>query len=176
MLYRVMRMRLKTAKRSEFPSTLLELLKRIHQQIVKTSDGQTLIGLTEMTPAQKSLFAALDVTNPLRPRQGYLVVCALMSTSNGIIDLRAGRVELVRPSHHGLRVVARNDTNGVNPFSEPASPWPSKRPSSRVGAACNSSGSSALDGRVAGRLQALAPHGAMNLNVLAKPPAPRPTT
>ena len=63
-LYRVMRMRLQAAKRSESPSTLLEQLKRIHQQTVQTSDGQTLTGLTEMTPAQKSLFAALDLTPP----------------------------------------------------------------------------------------------------------------
>ena len=63
-LYRVMRMRLKAAKRSESPSTLLEQLKRIHQQTVQTSDGQTLTGLTEMTPAQKSLFAALDLIPP----------------------------------------------------------------------------------------------------------------
>jgi hypothetical protein len=45
-------------------TTLLEQLKRIHQQTVETSDGQTLTGLTEMTPAQKSLFAALDLTPP----------------------------------------------------------------------------------------------------------------
>lgn len=63
-LYRVMRMRLKAAKRSESPSTLLEQLKRIHQQTVETSEGQTLTGLTEITPAQKSLFAALDLTPP----------------------------------------------------------------------------------------------------------------
>ncbi len=63
-LYRVMRMRLKAAKRSESPSTLLEQLKRIHQQSVQTSGGQTLTGLTEITPAQKSLFAALDLTPP----------------------------------------------------------------------------------------------------------------
>ncbi len=63
-LYRVMRMRLQAAKRSESPSTLLEQLKRIHQQTVQTSDGQILTGLTEMTPAQKSLFAALDLTPP----------------------------------------------------------------------------------------------------------------
>jgi hypothetical protein len=41
-LYRVMRMRLKAAKRSESPSSLLESLKRIHQQTVETSDGTTL--------------------------------------------------------------------------------------------------------------------------------------
>ena len=63
-LYRVMRMRLRAAKRSESPSTLLEQLKRIHQQTVETSGGQTLTGLTEITPAQKSLFAALDLTPP----------------------------------------------------------------------------------------------------------------
>ena len=63
-LYRVMRMRLKAAKRAESPSILLESLKRIHQQTVETSEGKTLTGLTEMTPAQKSLFAALKLTPP----------------------------------------------------------------------------------------------------------------
>ena len=63
-LYRVIRMRLRVAKRSESPTTLLEQLKRIHQQTVQTSGGQTLNGLTEITPAQKSLFAALDLTPP----------------------------------------------------------------------------------------------------------------
>ena len=63
-LYRVMRMRLQAAKRSESPTTLLEQLKRIHQQTVETSDGKTLTGLTEITPAQKSLFAALELTPP----------------------------------------------------------------------------------------------------------------
>lgn len=63
-LYRVMRMRLKAAKRSESPAALLEQLKRIHQQTVQTTDGKTLTGLTEMTPAQKSLFAALELTPP----------------------------------------------------------------------------------------------------------------
>jgi transposase len=63
-LYRVMRMRLTAAKRSESPATLLEQLKRIHQQIVQTGDGKTLTGLTEMTPAQKSLFVALELAPP----------------------------------------------------------------------------------------------------------------
>jgi transposase len=63
-LYRVMRMRLKAAKKTESPSTLLEQLKRIHQQTVQTADGKTLTGLTEMTPAQKSLFVALDLALP----------------------------------------------------------------------------------------------------------------
>jgi transposase len=63
-LFRVMRMRLKEAKRSESPTTLLEQLKRIHQQTVQTGDGKVLTGLTEITPAQKSLFAALDLTPP----------------------------------------------------------------------------------------------------------------
>jgi transposase len=63
-LYRVMRMRLKAAKRSESPTTLLEQLKRIHQQTVETGEGERLTGLTEITPAQKSLFAALDLKPP----------------------------------------------------------------------------------------------------------------
>ena len=63
-LYRVMRMRLSTAKRAESPATLLEQLRRIHQQTVQTADGRTLTGLTEMTPAQKSLFAALELALP----------------------------------------------------------------------------------------------------------------
>jgi transposase len=63
-LCRVMRMRLAAAKRSESPATLLEQLRRIHQQTVQTMDGRTLSGLTEMTPAQKSLFAALELALP----------------------------------------------------------------------------------------------------------------
>ena len=63
-LYRVMRMRLTAAKRPESPTTLLEQLKRIHQQTVQTADGKILTGLTEMTPAQKSLFAALELALP----------------------------------------------------------------------------------------------------------------
>jgi hypothetical protein len=63
-LYRVMRMRLSTAKRAESPATLLEQLRRIHQQTVQTADGRSLTGLTEMTPAQKSLFAALELALP----------------------------------------------------------------------------------------------------------------
>jgi transposase len=63
-LYRVMRMRLQAARRSESPSSLLEQLRRIHQQTVQTSDGQILSGLTEMTAAQKSLFAALELAPP----------------------------------------------------------------------------------------------------------------
>jgi hypothetical protein len=57
-------MRLKAANRSESPSTLLEQLKRIHQQTAQTMDGKTLTGLTEMTPAQKSLFNALELALP----------------------------------------------------------------------------------------------------------------
>ena len=63
-LYRVMRMRLKAAKRSESPTTLLEQLKRIHQQTAVTEEGKTLTGLTEITAAQKSLFAALELNLP----------------------------------------------------------------------------------------------------------------
>ena len=63
-VYRVMRMRLAAAHRSESPTTLLEQLRRIHQQTVQTADGASLTGLTEMTPAQKSLFAALELTPP----------------------------------------------------------------------------------------------------------------
>lgn len=64
LLYRVMRMRLKAAGRSESPTRLLEQLSRLHQQSVETANGQTLRGLTEMTPEQKSLFAALEIRNP----------------------------------------------------------------------------------------------------------------
>jgi hypothetical protein len=42
----------------------LEQFKRIHLQTVQATDGKTLTGLTEMTPAQKSLFAALELAPP----------------------------------------------------------------------------------------------------------------
>jgi hypothetical protein len=63
-LYRVMRMRLKANQREESPSRLLEQLRRIHQQTVRTADGQTVHGLTDMTPAHKSLFTALELPPP----------------------------------------------------------------------------------------------------------------
>ena len=72
-LYRVMRMWLKAANRSESPATLLEQLKRIHQQTVQTIDGKSLTGLTEMTPAQKSLFAALELTPPTPADRFYCI-------------------------------------------------------------------------------------------------------
>jgi transposase len=63
-LYRVMRMRLKANDRQESPTQLLQQLQRIHQQTVRTADGQALHGLTEMTPAQKSLFTVLQLPIP----------------------------------------------------------------------------------------------------------------
>jgi len=63
-LHRVMRMRLKANHREESPGRLLEQLQRIHQQTVRTAAGQTLHGLTDITPAQKSLFSALHLQTP----------------------------------------------------------------------------------------------------------------
>jgi ribose 1,5-bisphosphokinase PhnN len=63
-LYRVMRMRLKASGREESPTRLLEQLRRVQQQTVQTADGQTLSGLTELLPTQKSLFAALNLPLP----------------------------------------------------------------------------------------------------------------
>jgi transposase len=63
-IYRVMRMRLKASRHDESPNRLMEQLRRIHQQTVQTSDGQTLTGLTEMGPLQKSLFAAINIPAP----------------------------------------------------------------------------------------------------------------
>ena len=64
LLHRVMRMRLKKARREESPTRLLETLKRIQQQIASTADGQLLQGVTQLAPQQKELFAALDVPTP----------------------------------------------------------------------------------------------------------------
>ena len=63
-LYRVMRMRLKANTLAESPSRLLEQLQRVHQQTVRTANGQVLHWLTEMTPTQKSLFAVLQLPIP----------------------------------------------------------------------------------------------------------------
>jgi transposase len=63
-LYRVMHMRLKASNREESPTRLLQQLQRIHQQSVRTADGQALHGLTDMTPAQKSLFTVLQLPIP----------------------------------------------------------------------------------------------------------------
>jgi hypothetical protein len=59
-----MRMRLKANDRDESPTRLLQQLQRIHQQTVRTADAQALHGLTEMTPAQKSLFTVLQLPIP----------------------------------------------------------------------------------------------------------------
>lgn len=63
-LYWVMRMRLKAKDRAESPTRLLQQLQRIQQQTVRTADGQSLHGLTEMTTAQKSMFTALELPMP----------------------------------------------------------------------------------------------------------------
>lgn len=63
-LYRVMRMRLKASKHEESPTRLLEQLRRIQQQTVRTADGQTLNGLTDMAAAQKALFTAIQLPLP----------------------------------------------------------------------------------------------------------------
>jgi hypothetical protein len=60
----VMRMRLQAANRGESPTTLLAQFKRIQQQTVQTEDGQSLNGITEINPAQKSLFNALELKAP----------------------------------------------------------------------------------------------------------------
>jgi transposase len=63
-LYRVMRMRLKAGNREESPTRLLQQLQGIQQQTVRTADGQALHGLTEMAPAQQSLFTVLQLPIP----------------------------------------------------------------------------------------------------------------
>ncbi len=63
-MYRVMRMRLKAAKRSESTINVLESLKRNHQQTVETTEGTTLTGLTEITRALMLLFTVLLLTPP----------------------------------------------------------------------------------------------------------------
>jgi transposase len=63
-LYCVMRMRLKASNREESPTRLLQQLQRIHQQTVRTADGQALHGLTEITTTQKSLFTVLQLPAP----------------------------------------------------------------------------------------------------------------
>ena len=109
-LYRVMRLRLTAANRSESPATLLEQLKRIHQQTVQTTDGKTLTGLTEMTLTHKSLFAALELTLP-----------ALGQYSIGA-DKLGGPIAGTGPQ---ITLVPENDENGRNantlPFSSVSS-------------------------------------------------------
>ena len=63
-LYRVMRMRLKAADRPESPRTLLDQLRRIHQQTVEIGVQKTVTGLTAITPIQHSLFEALHLIPP----------------------------------------------------------------------------------------------------------------
>ena len=63
-LHRVLRMRLKNAKREESPARLLEALRRIQQQAAATADGQVVRGVTKIVAEQKDLFAAIGVPTP----------------------------------------------------------------------------------------------------------------
>jgi len=63
-LYRVLRMRLRAAGREGSPTRWLEQLRVIHQQTVQSVEGETAHGLTEITPAQKALFADLSLPTP----------------------------------------------------------------------------------------------------------------
>ncbi len=63
-LHRVMRMRLRAAKREGSPTRWLEQLRRMHQQIVQAAGGETVCGLTEITPDPKALFADLNLPMP----------------------------------------------------------------------------------------------------------------
>jgi transposase len=63
-LHRVLRMRLKQAKRQESPTRLLEQLKRVQQQAAATADGQVVRGVTKLAGEQRELFAAIGVPAP----------------------------------------------------------------------------------------------------------------
>ena len=64
-LCRAMGMWLKASNRRESSTQVLEQLRRIHQQTVRTADGQKLSGLTKIATLQKWLFAALDLPQPI---------------------------------------------------------------------------------------------------------------
>jgi hypothetical protein len=57
-------MRLQAANRGQSPTTLLAKFKIIQQQILQTEEGQSLNGVTEINPAQKTLFNALGLKAP----------------------------------------------------------------------------------------------------------------
>jgi len=63
-LHRVMRMRLTANQRPESPTRLLEQLRHVQWQTARLGDGHLLRGVTELGTAQKSLFAAIDVSSP----------------------------------------------------------------------------------------------------------------
>jgi transposase len=63
-LHRVLRMRLKNARREESPGRMLEQLRRIQQQAAATPDGQVVRGVTKLASEQKQLFAAIGVPTP----------------------------------------------------------------------------------------------------------------
>ena len=63
-VHRVMRMRLKAARRTESPNRLMEQLERIQLQTVELANGGRIRGLTELGPQQKELFGAIGATIP----------------------------------------------------------------------------------------------------------------
>jgi hypothetical protein len=64
-LYRVMRMRLPPPRDQSPRPRCWNSSSAFINRPVQTTDGKTLTGLTEMTPAQKSLFAALELALPI---------------------------------------------------------------------------------------------------------------
>jgi hypothetical protein len=63
-LHRVLRMRLKQARRAESPVRLLEQLRRVHQQTAATPGGHVVHGVTKLAAEQRDLFAAIGVPTP----------------------------------------------------------------------------------------------------------------
>lgn len=67
LLHRVLRMRLKAGRLGMSVERALEKLRSIQYHQVRI-DGETLTGLSRMTPEQKSLFDELEIARPAETR------------------------------------------------------------------------------------------------------------
>lgn len=68
-LYRVMRQRLRAAHTGISPERALQSLRRIQHHRVRLNAAQPIAGISSISPAQKALFSALNVSQPVASRQ-----------------------------------------------------------------------------------------------------------
>jgi len=67
-LYRVLRMRLKSKDKQYSPERMLEIMRQIQHHKVMLHRKQSVSGLSTMTPEQRDLFEAVGLPKPRKER------------------------------------------------------------------------------------------------------------
>ena len=68
-IYRVMRMRLKSAKSEHSPAKALAQLRRIQRHSVRINRAKPLLGISKITFEQAQVLATLDIEKPTKDAQ-----------------------------------------------------------------------------------------------------------